>query len=101
MFIVELMLPLDRGDGAAVPHSEVEAIITDLAEHFGGATAFTRSPAEGLWRDGGNVLKDRIIVVEVMVDNIDEAWWAEYRARMEKQLQQEEVLIRATPSRKL
>jgi hypothetical protein len=96
MHLIELFLPCDRGDGTAVPESEIQQIVTDLAHRFGGATAFTRSPATGLWKAAGTVEIDRIIIVEVMVEDLDMPWWREYRQQLEAQLQQEEVLIRAT-----
>lgn len=101
MFAIELFLPLNRGDGTAIPQAEIETVISVLAECFGGATALTRSPAQGLWKNGGKVVEDRIIIVEVMVDDIDEAWWQDYRAGLEKQLQQEQIVIRATRCRTL
>ena len=35
---------------------------------FGGATSFLRAPGQGLWQSGGATEKDRIAVVEVMVE---------------------------------
>lgn len=96
MHLIELFLPCDRGDGSPVPESEIKQIVTDLAHRFGGATAFTRAPATGLWKAEGAVEIDRIIIVEVMVEDLDMPWWREYRRQLEAQLQQEEVLIRAT-----
>ena len=45
MYLVEVFLPLERGDGGKVASSRLEAIVAALAELFGGATAFLRSPA--------------------------------------------------------
>lgn len=46
MFLIELFLPLKRGDGTSVSQQEIEVIIAGLTDRFGGATAFTQSPAE-------------------------------------------------------
>ena len=96
MHLVELFLPCDRGDGSPVPDSEMQQIVADLAERFGGATAFTRAPAKGLWKTPAAVEEDRIVIIEVMVDDLDMPWWRQYRRQLEGQLQQKHVLIRAT-----
>ena len=48
MHLVELFLPTSRGDGEPIPPERLEAIVAGLADRFGGATAFLRSPAKGL-----------------------------------------------------
>jgi hypothetical protein len=55
------------------------------------------SPAEGLWQQGATIEKDRILIIEVMVNELDEAWWKDYRGRLEREFEQDEVLIRVTP----
>jgi hypothetical protein len=69
-----------------------------MADRFGGATAFTRTPATGLWKDANGVERDRLVIVEVMVEELDAAWWRGYRSRLEREFQQERILIRATQS---
>ncbi|MHC8410710.1 hypothetical protein ACYZTR_11310 [Pseudomonas sp. Hz4] len=50
-----------------------------LADQFGGVTAFTRNPAKGI-----SLLEDNerseadIIVHEVMVEAVDRLWWQSY-----------------------
>lgn len=95
MHLVELFLPCERGDGSPVPEGELQQIVSDMADRFGGVTAFTRSPARGLWKNASEVEEDRIVIVEVMVEDLDMSWWRNYRARLEEQLQQKHVLIRA------
>ncbi|MCO6406533.1 hypothetical protein GTW10_23995, partial [Aurantimonas endophytica] len=94
MQIVEVFLPLDTGRGTPVEPEIIEEIIDGLADRFGGATAFTRAPADGLWKQDAAIQKDRIIVIEIMVDEIEDAWWKDYRAQLEAVFEQEEVLIR-------
>ncbi|MDP2358502.1 MAG: hypothetical protein Q8M31_20925 [Beijerinckiaceae bacterium] len=101
MQIVEVFLPLKTGGGATVTQDIVEGIVGGLADRFGGATAFTRSPAEGLWKESDSIQKDRIIIIEVMVETVDVGWWADYRSRLEAQFEQDEVLIRVTACRKI
>lgn len=96
--VVELFLPLDRRHGGTVPREQIQEVVDALAERFGGATAFTREPAEGLWKKR-ILIRDRIVLVEVMVDDFDEAWWRDYRARLEHEFDQEQILIRVTQAR--
>ncbi|MCO6389347.1 hypothetical protein [Aliihoeflea sp. 40Bstr573] len=99
MQIVEVFLPLDTGSGVPIDPDVIEGIIGGLADRFGGATAFTRAPAEGLWKETGSIEKDRILIIEVMVDELDEAWWKTYRSRLEAEFEQDEVMIRVTSCR--
>jgi hypothetical protein len=39
--------------------------------------------------------RDRIVIVEVMVDKIDSDWWSGYRGRLEAEFAQQEILIRS------
>ena len=73
-----------------------------LTDRFGGVTAYTRAPATGLWEaQSGGTVRDQVVVYEVMVDEIDERWWAELRKTLEMQLAQEELVIRAHMIRRL
>lgn len=101
MYVVELFLPVARGNGDPVDIGEIEDVIARMADRFGGATAFIRSPAEGLWKDADEVERDRIIIIEVMVTELDIHWWGECRSRLEEQFQQEKILLRATRSQSL
>lgn len=99
MQTVEVFLPLDTGSCVPIDPGVIEGLIGGLADRFGGATAFTRAPAEGLWKETGSIEKDRIVIIEVMVDELNEAWWKTYRSRLEAEFDQDEVMIRVTPCR--
>lgn len=101
MVLIEVFLPLEDGDGRDVPRQRIEEIVAELAKRFGGATAFTRSPAKGLWKERAALAEDRIVIVEVMTDEIDPEWWGRYRRALEIELRQERILIRATECRAL
>lgn len=96
MNVIEVFLPLDTGRGEPIPPETIEGLVAGLTDRFGGATAYTREPAEGLWKRATIIERDRIIVVEVMVDDVDEQWWSAYRQRLESEFAQESVLIRVT-----
>ncbi len=73
----------------------------ELSNRFGGLTAYSRAPAEGIWREGNTREKDDIVIVEVMADDLDPDWWRELRSRLERQLNQRELVVRAQAIEKL
>ena len=44
-------------------------------------TSFTRTPAEGRWKDGRKTERDDIAVIEVMTETIEHEWWSDFRRR--------------------
>ena len=95
MHLIQLLLPLYDNDGAALPRALFDRVRKELSERFGGLTAFTRAPAEGHWRDGGETRRDDIVVFEVMAESLDRDWWRAYRRELERSFRQEEIVIRA------
>ena len=100
-WLVEVLLPLTYNTGVKIPDEIGEAIRAELAERFGGLTAFTRSPAEGVWLGGGAPQKDDIVVLEIMTEGLDASWWQNWRSRMEDLLQQDAIIVRAHEIRRL
>lgn len=91
MNLIQIFLPYTEANG----RKDISQVRDHLAEKFGGATAFTQAPAEGLWKkDESHVEKDAVVIVEVMTENFDEAWWKAYQQKLEQVFQQEEILIR-------
>jgi hypothetical protein len=102
VFLVQILLPLYDNDGRALARDRYDAVFRTLAERFGGATAFTRAPAEGAWKEpGAGVNRDRVIVFEAMVERLDHDWWGAYRRQLETDFRQEKIVIRATPFEEL
>ena len=96
MYLVELFLPLRDNDGRAFPQAEFEAVERELTERFGGVTAYPRAPAAGLWKASPReTVADDLLVCEVMVKELDPAWWKAYRERLEHVFQQERIIVRA------
>ncbi|MDB5570337.1 MAG: hypothetical protein JWN93_1520 [Hyphomicrobiales bacterium] len=90
-WLIEIFVPL--GD----PPPSLEELRRTLTERFGGVTAFERAPARGFWAaDDGRVEEDRIVVLEVMADAYDAAFWGGLKRNLERTLRQEEVLVRVT-----
>ena len=102
MHLIQLFLPLYDNEGHAFPHALFDRVRGELAEAFGGVTAYTRAPATGLWEDDeGHVQRDDVLLFEVMADAVDRAWWQAYRRGLEQQFRQDEVLVRATAVERL
>lgn len=102
MHLVQLILPLYDNEGRAFPREDFDRVRDELTEHFGGVTAFLRSPAEGAWKeDHGGVTRDDVVVYEVMNEELDRRWWADYRDRLARRFRQDELLITATAAERL
>ena len=97
MHLVQIILPLFDNVGQRFASREFGAIRAELTSRFGGATAYTRAPAQGTWEDDeGRVRHDDVIVVEVMAESLDRMWWREYRAELAGRFRQDEVVVRAS-----
>jgi hypothetical protein len=95
VFVVELFLPLETSAGKPVSPATFERIKSELTDRFGGVTAFLRSPADGAWKPAeGSVVHDQVVIFEVMVSDVDTAWWHRYRKTLEIELEQERILAR-------
>jgi|SRR3954467_3812389 hypothetical protein len=96
MHLVQLLIPIYDNERRRFSDAEFRTLRDELVDEFGGLTAYTRSTAEGLWRDGESdtAYRDEIVVYEVMCDTIDRAWWSDYRATLERRFRQDELVIR-------
>ncbi len=102
MHLIQVLLPLNDNQGKPLGGELFRAVSEELTERFGGVTAHTRAPAEGLWKEGpSDATRDDIVIVEVMAEELDEGWWREYRARLEERFRQEQVIVRAQEIRVL
>ena len=94
--LVQILLPLHRCDGSDVPGEMFAEVRHELTERFGGVTAYSRSPATGLWkRTEAEVERDQVIMVEVVVDAFERDWWTQYRDSLARRFDQEEIHARA------
>jgi hypothetical protein len=102
MHLVQILLPLYGPQGNRFPQDMNDGVRQELTEHFGGLTAYVRSPAKGVWKeDQGRTVHDDIVVYEVMVEHLDEAWWARYREELRQRFSQDDLVIRAHPIQRL
>lgn len=94
MHLVQLLLPLYSNSGIPFDQVLFIEVRNELVERFGGITTHTRAPVDGLWQESERVVRDDLVIYEIMVDTLDEGWWREYRALLEKRFQQESLVVR-------
>ncbi|HET9651465.1 MAG TPA: hypothetical protein VFP36_04715 [Usitatibacter sp.] len=96
MHLVQILLPLYDANGERFAGGLYARVKDELTERFGGLTAYARAPAEGLWEPRpGRTQRDDIVVYEVMAEEIDSAWWTQYREELEERFRQRELVVRA------
>lgn len=98
MVLIQLLLPTSVPEVAATPDAMAALGDTrrELADAFDGLTAYLRSPATGLWTaSDGREEQDDVVMVEVMTETFDRAWWRRYAALLAKRFGQDEMHIRA------
>jgi len=97
MVLIQLLLPTS-GAADANGLAPVAETRRELAERFNGLTAYLRSPAKGLWTaPDGQTEQDDVVMVEVVTDTFDRAWWRTYAATLAKRFGQEAIHLRALP----
>lgn len=93
MQLVRFYLPLSDNAGVAFPRHMYDAIEAELSQRFGGVTAHLESPASGRWQHGGATHADDVVIFEVLLAEVDHAWWRQYRTRLERDFAQTRVLV--------
>jgi hypothetical protein len=95
--LIQVLLPLYDNAGTALPGDVFRTVAAELTDRFGGLTAYTRSPAEGRWKeDAHTTARDDVVLFEVLAEQLDRPWWTGYRHELERRFRQEQVLIRAS-----
>jgi hypothetical protein len=96
MYLIQILLPLYDNDGHPLGRDLFRAVAAELTERFGGLTAHTRAPAEGLWAEGqAGPSRDDVVIYEVMAEVLEKRWWHDYRRELEARFRQEKVVVRA------
>lgn len=94
-YLVQILLPLEDNDGKRLPRAPFERTREELIERFGGITAHSGAPAEGVWQENdGSVLLDRVVMLEVVIESLDRPWWDGYRRELEERFRQKVIMIR-------
>ena len=97
MYLVQLLLPVQDNNGHEYGESVLRGVSQELIAKFGGLTAYSRSPAKGVWFNADRAQRDDIIIVEVMTGKVDREWWSAFRLNLERTLEQKEIVIRTYP----
>ncbi len=95
MHLIQILLPLKDNEGQAFGKELFTGVRNDLAEHFGGVTTYMRAPATGMWEDGGEQIKDDVVIYEVMVDRLEREFWRLYRLELQEMFRQDLIVMRA------
>ena len=93
-YLIQILVPKEKGDGQPVSQRWFEDFLEELSGKFGGATSFVRAPGQGQWRSGDETLRDNVAVIEVMAAKLAPEFWRSLRGRLERELAQEEIVIR-------
>lgn len=96
MYLVQILLPRPAGNRGTVEDTRFNRTREELVAAFDGVTAYVRSPAQGAWTaPDGRLEHDDVVMVEVLVDSFDRAWWRAYAERLAGRFEQEEIHVRA------
>ena len=101
MKLVQIFLPLRDNRGKRFDRHVYDKVRKELLGRFGGLTVYSRSPARGLWRSPRGTRADDIVILEVMVSRLDDAWWRAYRRRLAQRFRQDKLLVLAQDVRRL
>ncbi|HME61253.1 MAG TPA: hypothetical protein VKH62_08375 [Candidatus Binatia bacterium] len=95
MHLVQLLLPLYNNSGIQFEQKLYTEVRNELVDRFGGITAYTRAPVHGLWQESEQIVRDDLIIYEIMVEKLEEEWWRGYREILESRFQQQSLVVRA------
>ena len=87
MYLISVLLPLYDNDRGPLDPDLFGQVASELAGAFGGLTAHTRAPAQGVWQSDQQAprseessrlhpRRDDVVIYEVMAEVIDRAWWS-------------------------
>ena len=91
MVLIQLLLPVS-GPASAAGLAPLAETRHELAAKFKGLTAYLRSPVKGLWTAAdGHTEQDDVVMVEVVTDTFDRAWWQTYASTLAERFGQEAI----------
>ena len=95
MVLVQMLLPT-CGAASAADVAPLAQTRRELAQRFNGLTAYLRSPAKGWWTaPDGRTEQDDVVMVEVVTETFDRAWWRTYAATLASRFDQESIHVGA------
>jgi hypothetical protein len=97
MHLIQILLPRADNAGQTFAREDFDRVKEELASRFTGVTAYLQAPAEGLWRQGAESDSNKIVILEVMTEEVDLADWYRRRSELERRFRQDRVIIRYMP----
>ena len=95
-YLIQILLPRVGTNREPIDDSRFAETRQELVDRFGGVTAYLRAPAQGAWTaPDGRVERDEVVMVEVLSDDFDRAWWRSFSVTLATRFQQESVHVRA------
>jgi hypothetical protein len=95
MHLLQIFLPVRNNNDKPFQKGHYTRIRKTLTKEFGGLTAYTRAPAEGLWKDKQDDARhDDMVIFEIMTEKLDKPWWKQYKKELETTFAQDEIIIR-------
>ncbi len=96
MVLIQLLLP--AAPAANGRGNALKATADELRDHFGGLTAYVRSPAEGLWTSpDGRTEVDDVVMIEVVTERFERPWWKQYAETLAIRFGQDAIHVRSLP----
>ena len=97
MVLIQVLLPA-AGVAGADGMAPLAQTRRELAARFKGLTAYLRAPAKGSWTaPDGHIEQDDVVMVEIVTETFDRAWWRTYAATLATRFDQESIHVRAVP----
>ena len=88
--LIQMLLPMN------VAAMQIDATRRELVTAFGGVTAYEHTAAKGAWlAPDGHAEQDQNVLVEVVADSFDRAWWADYVTTLLARFDQQSIHVRA------
>ena len=92
MYLIQILLPVTNTSGESDEFTRTRAELTDA---FDGVTAYLRAPAQGTWvAPDGATEHDQTVMVEVLAETFDRAWWRAYSDTLAQRFRQQSIHIR-------
>jgi hypothetical protein len=95
MVLIQLLLPT-QSSGIAIADTDIALTREELVAKFQGLTAYLQAAAQGLWTSGtGARERDSVVLIEILADDFDRAWWRAYSRELARRFRQEVIHVRA------
>lgn len=94
-YLIQLLLPVFNKQGEPTASEHFQLVRHELSEKFGGITVYSRSPADGLWKDDeDNSVQDEVVLFEVVVEELNAVWWQHYLKELQRRFSQDQIHCR-------